>query len=48
MRSAYPYCVIPGRRAAPSPESITPVDAYRSGQWLWIPGSGFAGPGMTQ
>src|SRR5580704_5029012 len=25
---ACPYCVIPGRREAPSPESITPVDAY--------------------
>jgi hypothetical protein len=29
-----------------TPESITPVDAYHSSQWLWIPGSGFAGPGM--
>jgi hypothetical protein len=42
------YRVIPGRRAAPSPESIIPVDAYQCGQRLWIPGSGFAGPGMTQ
>jgi hypothetical protein len=34
--------VIPGRhRQVANPESIT------FGPWLWIPGSGFAGPGLT-
>jgi hypothetical protein len=35
----------PSHRA--SPRLYTPVRAGQSGLWLWIPGSGFAGPGMT-
>jgi hypothetical protein len=38
----------PGGAAPPNPESTTPVCAYEPRLWLWIPGSGFAGPGMTQ